>query len=240
MEVWAVGVIKHHSSSWQALALTHFVMQKSQVHKYADRWLNNIWTDDLNQSSILAYGFAVFEIVSPRYLKEICWLMCCVTCAWVWVYLSSVPGCQGGGSIWVPRQRCVVLAPILRQTTVLLAALRLRDLLGHRLVVMRPKTLALAGGDHADFVRPSVAVGTLQLDPACPGVRRDAAVVWGAASPPLATEDGVRHEVRRQALTRAHQLSDRLGTAARAVGDVTGRTQLPAAHLRGTWVEERR
>lgn len=158
----------------------------------------------------------------------------------VCVSMSISVLCPGGGSIWVPRQRRVVLAPILRQTTVLLAALRLRDLLGHRLVVMRPKTLALAGGDHADFVRPSVAVGTLQLDPACPGVRRDAAVVWGAASPPLATEDGVRHEVRRQALTRAHQLSDRLGTAARAVGDVTGRTQLPAAHLRGTWVEERR
>lgn len=97
-----------------------------------------------------------------------------------------------------------------------------------------PEALALAGGDYADFVSPSVAVGTLQLDPPCPGVGRDAAVVRSVAPPPLAAADGVRHEVRRHALARTHQLLHRLGTAARPVGDVTGGAQLPTAQLRGT------
>ncbi len=101
-----------------------------------------------------------------------------------------------------------------------------------------PEALALAGGDHADFVSPSVAVGTMQLDPPRPGVGRDAAVVRSAAPPPLAASDGVRHEVCGQALARANQLLDRLGTAARSVGDVAGGTQLPTAQLRGTWVGE--
>lgn len=83
----------------------------------------------------------------------------------------------------------------------LLAALRLRDLLGHRLVVVSPEAFALAGGDDADFVSPSVAVRTLQLDPACPGVRRDAAVIRGAVPPPLATGNGVGHQVCWHALT---------------------------------------
>lgn len=150
----------------------------------------------------------------------------------------SVLGCRRGASVRVARQRRVVLAPVLRQTTVLLVALPLRDLLGHRLVVVRPEALALAGGDHADFVSPSVAVRTLQLDPPCPGVGRDAAVVRDAAPPPLAAGDGVWHEVRGHALARTHQLLDRLGAAARTVGDVTGGTQLSTAQLRGTWVEE--
>lgn len=101
-----------------------------------------------------------------------------------------------------------------------------------------PEALALAGGDHTDFVRPSVAIRTLQLDPPCPGVCRDAAVVRGAAPPPLPTDDRVWHEVCGHALARAHQLLDRLGTAARSVGDVTSGTQLPTAQFRGTWVEE--
>lgn len=119
----------------------------------------------------------------------------------------------------------------------LLAALPLRDLLGLRLVMMRPEALALAGGDHADFVSPSVAVRTLQLDPPRPGVCRDAAVFRSVIPPPLSASDGVGHEVRGHTLARAHQLLDGFGTAARSVGDVTGGTQLPAAQLRGTWVE---
>lgn len=101
-----------------------------------------------------------------------------------------------------------------------------------------PEALALAGGDHTDFVSPSVAVRTLQLEPPCPGVGRDAAVVRGVTPPPLSSGDGVRHEVRGHTLARAHQLLDGLGTAAGSVGDVTGGTQLPTAQLRGTWVEE--
>lgn len=103
-------------------------------------------------------------------------------------------------SVRVASQWRVVPFSLLRQPTVLLVALRLRDLLGHRLVVVGPEAFALAGGDHADFVSPSVAVGTLQLDPACPGVSWDAAVVRGAAPPPLAADDGVGHEVCWHAL----------------------------------------
>lgn len=147
-----------------------------------------------------------------------------------------VSGCCRGASVRVAHQRRVVLAPILRQA--LLAALRLGHLLGHRLVVVGPEALALAGRDHADLVSPSVAVGTLQLDAARPGVRRDAAVVRGAAPPPLAPHDGVGHEVRGKTLARTHQLLDGLGAAARSVGDVAGGPQLPAAQLRGTWDEE--
>lgn len=146
-------------------------------------------------------------------------------------------------SVRVSHQRrvvvVVVLFPVLRlRAAVLLVALRLGQLLGLRLVVVRPEALALAGGDHADFVSPCVAVGTLQLHPLRPGVRRDAAVVRGAAPPPLAPADGVGHEVGRHALARAHQLPDGFGAAAGSVGDVTGGTQLPAAQLRDTWVEE--
>ena len=144
--------------------------------------------------------------------------------------------CCGGApspSVRVAQQcRRVVLAPLLRQT--LLAAWRLRHLLGLRLVVVGPEALALAGGDHADFVSPSVAVGTLQLHPPRPGVGRDAAVVRGAAPPPLAAADGVGHEVRRHALARAHQLLHGFGAAAGSVGDVTGGAELPAAQLSGT------
>ena len=100
---------------------------------------------------------------------------------------------------------------------------------------MGPEALALAGGNHADFVSPSVAVGTVQLHPPSPGVGRDAAVVRGAAPPPLPTADGVGHEVCGHALARTHQLLYGLRTAARSVRNVTGGAQLPAAQLRGTW-----
>lgn len=161
---------------------------------------------------------------------------------WCVVYSVCVHVCadaQRGASVRVARQRRVVLAPVLRRTTVLLlVALPLRDLLGLRLVVVGPEAFALARGDHADFVSPSVAVGTLQLHPPRPGVSRDAAVVRGVTPPPLAASDGVRQEVRGHALARAHQLLDGFGAAARSVGDITGGTQLPTAQLRGTWVGE--
>lgn len=104
--------------------------------------------------------------------------------------------------------------------------------------MVRPEALALAGGDDADFVSPSVAVRALQLHPAGPGVRRDAAVVRRAAPPPLPAADGVRHEASGHALARAHQLLHRLGAAAGSIGDVAGGAQLPAAQLRDTWGEE--
>lgn len=140
-------------------------------------------------------------------------------------------GChpKRSASVRVAGQRRVVLAP-----AVLLVARPLGDLLGLRLVVVRPEALALARGDHADFVSSGVAAGTLQLHPPRPRVRRDAAVVRGVAPPPLAASDGVGHEVRRHALAGAHQLFDGLGAAARSVGDEAGGTQLPAAQLRGT------
>lgn len=141
-------------------------------------------------------------------------------------------------SVRVARPRRVGLAPVLRRATVLLVALPPRDLLDLRLVVMGSEALALAGCDHAHFVSPSVAVGTVQLDPPCPGVGRDAAVLRGGVPPPLAAGDGVGHEARGHALARAHQLLGGFGAAAGSVCDVTGGPQLPAAQLRGTWGEE--
>lgn len=104
--------------------------------------------------------------------------------------------------------------------------------------MMRPEAFALAGSDDADFVSPSVAVGTVQLHPPCPGVSGDAAILRRVAPPPLPSGDGVGHEVRGHALTRTHQLLHGFGAAAGSVGDVASGTQLPAAQLRGTWVEE--
>lgn len=104
--------------------------------------------------------------------------------------------------------------------------------------MVRPEPLALAGGHYAEFVSPSVAIGAAQLDPPGPGVSRDAAVLRGVAPPPLATADGVGQKVRREALARAHQLLDGFGAAAGSISDVAGGAQLPAAQLRGTWVEE--
>lgn len=100
--------------------------------------------------------------------------------------------------------------------------------------MMRPEAFALTGGDHADFVSPSVAVGTVQLDPPRPGMGGDAAVFRRVTPPPLSSSDGVGHEVRRHALTRAHQLLHGFGAAAGSVSDVASGAQLPAAQLRGT------
>lgn len=103
--------------------------------------------------------------------------------------------------------------------------------------MVRPEALAVTGGDHADLVSPSVAVGTVQLHPTGPRVRRDATVVRGpaAGSPPLPAADGVGHEMRGQTLARAHQLLHRLGATTGSVRDVAGGAQFPAAQLRSTW-----
>lgn len=71
----------------------------------------------------------------------------------------------------------------------------------------------------------------MQLDPPHARVGRDATVVRGVVSPPLAARDEIGHQVRGHALARAHQLLDGLGAPAGAVGDVAGGTQLPAAQL---------
>lgn len=84
---------------------------------------------------------------------------------------------QRAASVRVVDQRRVVLAPLLQQPTVLPVALPLWHLFGLRLVVVGPEALALAGGNGADFVRPCVAVGTMQLDSLHARVGRDAAVV---------------------------------------------------------------
>lgn len=93
-----------------------------------------------------------------------------------------------------------VAAPIVRQAAVLPAGLLLWHLLGNRLVMVRPETLALAGCDHTNFVSPGVSVQALQLDPSCPGVRRNATVVCGTISPPLPADNRIGHEMGGQAL----------------------------------------
>lgn len=151
---------------------------------------------------------------------------------------ASTDGC-GAASVGVSIQWRVVLFTFLRRATVLLVSLRLGDLLGLWLVMVGPEAFALARCHHTDFVSPSVAIRTVQLDPLCPGVRRDAAVVRVAAPPPLATEDGVGQQMCGHTLAGTHQLPHWFGTAAGSIGDVTSGTQLPTAELGGTWGEER-
>lgn len=70
--------------------------------------------------------------------------------------------------------------------------LRFGHLFGLRLIMVGSEALALARRHHTDFVSPGVAsVGTVQLDPLCPGMGRDAAVFRSVAPPPLAPRDGV-------------------------------------------------
>lgn len=142
---------------------------------------------------------------------------------YVRVYLVSLLLCTWA-SVRIVHQGCVVLASVLRQTTAFLVALWLWYVLHLWLVVVGSEALALAGRHNTDFVSPSVAVGTLQLNSPCPGVGRDAAVVRGTAPPPLTAHDRVWQEMRWHALAGAHKLLDRFGTATRSVCDVTSGT----------------
>lgn len=106
------------------------------------------------------------------------------------------------------------------------------------LVVVAGVALALAGRDGSEFVSPSLSLGTGHLDALRAGVGRDAAIIRGVLPPPFPSADGVGQEVRRDALTRAHQLLDGLDAAARALAHVAGGPHLSAAEV-GSVCEQR-
>lgn len=95
--------------------------------------------------------------------------------------------------------------------------------------------LAFARGDGSDLHNPNVLVGAGQLDTLGTTMCRDAAVIQGVLTPPFPLANGVRKEMRRQALTRTYQLPDRFDAAAGAVDDMTGGVQFPAAELQWFW-----
>lgn len=105
-----------------------------------------------------------------------------------------------------------------------------------RFVVLAGVPLALAGGDHSDFVRSRAAVLALQLDALGACLVGDAAPVLVAASatpqlPGVGAADPVLKHLSWETLTGAHQLLDGVDAGAVAVGDVLRGPQLSASDL---------
>lgn len=96
--------------------------------------------------------------------------------------------------------------------------------------------LALARGDHGDFVRSRAAVLTLQLDALGAGLVVDASPVLVAAPatpelPAVGAADPVLKHLSWETLAGAHQLLDGVDAGAVAVGDILSGPQLSAADL---------
>lgn len=114
-----------------------------------------------------------------------------------------------------------------------------------RLVVFPRVPLALAGGDHGDFVRSRAAVLALQLDALGAGLVCDAAPLLAAPPAPelsaVAAADPVLKHLSGETLAGAHQLLDGVDAGAVAVRDVLGGSQLSAADLASLcWTETKR
>lgn len=103
------------------------------------------------------------------------------------------------------------------------------------LIVLPSVPLALAGGDHGDFVGARAAILALQLDPLGTRFVIDTPPLLRAPPAPvlcsIASSDPVGEQRQGQALTRAHQLLQRTDAGALAIRDVLGGTQFPATHL---------
>lgn len=103
------------------------------------------------------------------------------------------------------------------------------------LVVLPSVPLALAGGDHGDFVGARAAILALQLDPLGARLVVDTPPLLGAPPAPvlgaIAAPDPVGEQRQGQALPSAHQLLQGAEAGALAIGDVFGGAQLPATHL---------
>lgn len=105
-----------------------------------------------------------------------------------------------------------------------------------RLVVLPRVPLALAGGDHGDFVRSRAVILALQLDALGAGLVVDAPPIVVAAPatpqlPAVGAADPVLKHLSWETLTSAHQLLDGVDAGAVAVGDVLSRPQLSAPDL---------
>lgn len=105
-----------------------------------------------------------------------------------------------------------------------------------RFVVLSWVPLALAGGDHSDFVCSRGAVLALQLDALGAGLVVDAPpiLVVVPATPELpaigATDPVLKH-LGRETLTSTHQLLDGIEAGAVAIWDVLSGSQLSASYL---------
>lgn len=87
--------------------------------------------------------------------------------------------------------------------------------------------LALAGGDHGDFVCSHAAVLALQLDALGAGLVVDAPPVMAASPatpelPAVGAADPVLKHLSREALASAHQLLDGVDAGALSIRDVLG------------------
>ena len=108
--------------------------------------------------------------------------------------------------------------------------------LGARLVVLPRVPLALAGGDHGDFVRSRAAVLALQLDALGAGLVVDAPPVLVAVPatpelPAVGAADPVLKHLGWETLAGAHQLLDGVDAGAVAIGDILRGPQLSASDL---------
>lgn len=103
------------------------------------------------------------------------------------------------------------------------------------LVVLPCVPLALAGGDHRDFVGARAAILALQLDSLGARLVVDTPPLLGAPPAPvfcsIASSNPVGEHWQGQALACAHQLLQRAGAGALAIRDVLGGTQFPATYL---------
>lgn len=103
------------------------------------------------------------------------------------------------------------------------------------LIVLPSVPLALAGGDHCDFVGARAAILALQLDSLGTCLVIDTPPLLRAPPTPvlcsIASSDPVGEHWQGQALASTHQLLQRANAGALAVRDVFGGTQFPATHL---------
>lgn len=105
-----------------------------------------------------------------------------------------------------------------------------------RFVVLPRVPLALARGDHGDFVRSCAAVLALQLNALGPGLVVDTPPVLAAAPatpdlPPIGAANPVLKHVGWETLSSTHQLLDGFDAGAVAVRDVLSGSQLSASDL---------
>lgn len=103
------------------------------------------------------------------------------------------------------------------------------------LIVLPSVPLALAGGDHRDFVGARAAILALQLDSLGARFVVDTPPLLGAPPAPVlgsvASANPVGKHRQRQALTSTDQLLQGADAGALAIRDILGGTQFPAAHL---------
>lgn len=103
------------------------------------------------------------------------------------------------------------------------------------LIVLPSVPLALAGGDHCDFVGARAAILALQLDSLGTRFVIDTPPFLGASPAPVlgsvASSYPVGQHRQGQALTSTHQLFQGADAGALAIGDVFGGTQFSATHL---------